>query len=127
MGVSTRALDLRFNDMMAHARRNGRRALFAILLLSCALALYVGLPYAAWGATHKADPATGTKTLRIVSDEPTNRWDYDGSGISTRLRWLDSQETGNYVYCINPGVNEGPGEGTVSLRARLLEEDDFES
>ncbi|MDO4533449.1 MAG: SpaA isopeptide-forming pilin-related protein [Coriobacteriia bacterium] len=62
-----------------------------------------------------------------MSDDPSNRWDYDGSGITTRLRWLNSEESGNYVYCINPGVNEGPGEGAVLLKARLLEEDDFES
>ena len=100
------------------------------LALALALALVAftcATPHDAWGDAHKGDPSSGTTTIKVVSDDISNRWDYDGSGISTRLRWAGSKDSGNLVYCINPGVNNGPGEGSVTLPARLLDASDFKS
>ena len=127
MGTLANTCGKQRDNTQAFPERHLETARIAIALACMVLALCAGVSNTAWGAVHKADPRTATKTVRIVTDDLSNRWDYDGSGITTRFRWQEKQDEGNLVYCINPGVKHGPPEGTVSLPARLLSESDFKN
>lgn len=103
-------------------------AFMAFLLLAMLVAAAM-FPLHAWAASpKKADESTATTKILVIQDSLDNKWDYDGSHITTRYRWSVSRDTGNYVYCISPGVAHGPFEGeSQKMSARLLRPSDFKS
>lgn len=114
-------------DMPRRKPGYGRGRAVALFLVLCAAVFLAGAALdAAWAASPKKGDVSGaTDSLEIIQDDTANKWDYDGSGITTRLRWL-GQKGGNLVYCINPGVTHGPFEGeSRKLPARLLRVSDF--